>query len=117
MHTEEKTNEPPLLSRSSILIISAFLVGMAAGEIEHRLLFASLGLGGLVLYFGYESCLRLRAKFLELRHQMTTEKVLSHRLQRHDPRKRQRHFESAQSATASMNFHSRNSLRTRRTIG
>lgn len=117
MQIQENKKEPALLSRSSILIISAFLVGMAAGEIEHRLLFATLGVGGLVFYFSYESALRLHGKFLELHRQMTTEKVLSNRLQRHDPRKFHRHYESAQSAADSMKIHSRPSRRPGHRVG
>ncbi len=82
MSSEQRGNSAPLVSNSSIFIISAFLVGLAVGNFttpELSPYVLSCGLAGFVAFLGLEQAAVRR----HLAQVESTQQMLEDRLQRH----------------------------------
>ena len=88
----DPTSSKPLLSHSTILILSAFLVGIAAGkapnaQVEVMLYLTSIF--GVIAYFGLGRVANKRRQLAEQRQQEQAAKQLAIRVGRHIPQHRQ----------------------------
>ena len=84
----DSTSSKPLLSHSTILILSAFLVGIAAGkapnaQIEVMLYLTSIC--GVIAYFGLGHVANKRRQLAEQREQERAAQQLAIRVERHIP--------------------------------
>lgn len=81
--------ERPLLSHTTILILSSFLIGIAAGRMttpNSELMVYFTGVFGLVAYFGLGQLARKRQERAELRALERAAHQLESRMDRHIPR-------------------------------
>ncbi|QDT25194.1 hypothetical protein Enr10x_04890 [Gimesia panareensis] len=81
-----KTDGRPLLSHTSILIISIFILGMATGKISsvpENSLFLMMGVFGVISYFGLGALAETRARKRRQQILERKEEALEGRLERH----------------------------------
>jgi hypothetical protein len=88
---KKRNSQGAVVSHSSILIISAFLIGIGAGRASNPALGMSLfmlGIFGFVSYFGLGHLANQRKEKARLRKRQRAAKKLELRMGRHIPRKR-----------------------------